>query len=837
MAAQINELVIKYRSDISELQSKVGTLETTMGKVDKAAEKSGQSIKEAADKGGKSLFDLSGGIEDLGKKLIAAFAVQQLFAFGEAAVKAYAQAEKGQLQLLSALNGNVAAQQRLIAQSDELQGKFGIDNDAIVSQQAFLALQGRSEEQIKKTIDAAIQLSAVTGDGLEGSVQKLDATFEGNIGKLAKLDSRFKDLTNTQLANGGAIDLVNEKYKGFAEAGAQSVAGQLEIQQRRVDDLTKSLGEKLGPAYLSLKETAVEALSGIVQAFTSEGSFAQAFNIGQGDVFIKRLKSSADIAKKAYANATDQELQDQITRLNELKKTQTGDDKTQTLGFISGIQALIRERQNQINTETAKEVESLESLKKKLQDLQTFQGNISDPLGAGKGANDANIKEQADIQKNIDEITGKAAEDRRKAAEEAENKRLSDLEAARKREQDIATKAANDGFAIEMEKLEQRKQAVLGAEERSAQERIQIEIDFEEERKKFVENDPVEQAKINTKIAALSRQLNEQKTKDAQQQADEEAKIREKNLADEKTKAEARVQIEQQTAQLIANIRDEALKGLSDNINAGFEERITKVDEEKTAELASIDEKLAANDNARQKDLISLKEFEDTRSALQKERKAAEDKAEKESKALRQQQASAQKLFSLLQIGIKTAEAIHAITAQAAILAANPLTVALAPMALAQIPIVIASGALQAALVSSQKFAKGTKGANAGLSLVGEEGPEFMFVPSAAKILPAGKTKQYAGIIDAMYDNQLDRYLEKLYIGPALEQQKKLFEARRQETFASNVANSFMQTGITAHEMARIQAKGTAIRNVDELGESIAKHLLTGLSQSARRYN
>jgi hypothetical protein len=85
--------------------------------------------------------------------------------------------------------------------------------------------------------------------------------------------------------------------------------------------------------------------------------------------------------------------------------------------------------------------------------------------------------------------------------------------------------------------------------------------------------------------------------------------------------------------------------------------------------------------------------------------------------------------------------------ATAALLLANPLTAAYAPVALtqaavilAQLPLIAASLALQ--LSQLNKYAKGRKGGRGEYALTGEFGPEIMWIPDGASIVPAHKSKK-----------------------------------------------------------------------------------------------
>lgn len=102
---------------------------------------------------------------------------------------------------------------------------------------------------------------------------------------------------------------------------------------------------------------------------------------------------------------------------------------------------------------------------------------------------------------------------------------------------------------------------------------------------------------------------------------------------------------------------------------------------------------------------------------------------------IRQKQAAAEKAQALFQIAINTASAIMKIWADVPKLDFGASTVALTAIA-------AALGAAQAISVASKplpKYAKGRKGGPGELAVVGELGPEVMWVPDGASIVPNGK--------------------------------------------------------------------------------------------------
>jgi len=88
-------------------------------------------------------------------------------------------------------------------------------------------------------------LSAVTGEDLQSSVEKLDATYEGSIGRLGKLDSSLKGLSKAELENGAAIDILAAKYEGFAVAAGETTAGKIAKAQNQFDELQEAVGGQI----------------------------------------------------------------------------------------------------------------------------------------------------------------------------------------------------------------------------------------------------------------------------------------------------------------------------------------------------------------------------------------------------------------------------------------------------------------------------------------------------------------------------------------------------------------------------------------------------------------
>ena len=202
--------------------------ESGVKKAQSASKKLGKSITDVVKGFGKS--GLSGAITSAGLALggiglavgTAVKAIKGITkALGECA-EAYKVQLQAERALDTAINNSPyvsgTASKALKDFASEMQKVSNLGDEEIIPQMTQLVATGRTEAEVMKIIATASDMSASGAMSFDQAVTQLNATLNGNIGRLGQQNAELKSLTEEELKNGKAIDVLADKYKGLASA-------------------------------------------------------------------------------------------------------------------------------------------------------------------------------------------------------------------------------------------------------------------------------------------------------------------------------------------------------------------------------------------------------------------------------------------------------------------------------------------------------------------------------------------------------------------------------------------------------------------------------------------
>lgn len=794
MAAEV--IIAQFEADAGKAVADINTLVASLGRVESVSDKTAKevdkdfekvegaakettasvktttaTIQQMGPKSSAAIKQVNGqfaGLKDLalqlGPAIGVAFGIDQVVRFGRASVEAYIDAEKNASLLLNALNGNEAVQRRLLDQASKIQETTIYDDDSVQQAQTFLATQGRTEEQIRKTINAAVELSSVTGDDLQTSVQKLDQTYEGSIGRLGKLDGEFKKLSQTELANGAAIDLVLEKYAGFAEAAGNTTAGKIAKARNQLGEFQEFLGGQL--------------LMSVGDAFT-------AFNSSNFDGFITNLDEAYSRLNPlgiglAGIISTVRDVNDAFKAFDEgdyeealLKMGKAALDLYGSFNPLVGVAKQFGERLGLVSTEIS-EAEQIQqrfearqnAFNKALTEggdsLEIFYRRAAEVLGATREQFDEYVKSER-TKLGVD-----------KADNEQTREKITLLQALSKEMQELTSRVQNTiaaGGVVQqgdVDRIIELEKRIKGAAEEYAKL-----IQRTKDRSGFnatgaVTVDPTQQFDI-TPAQDYAQQLF-----DINSEAGDE--ILKRFIADEERKREEiQKTFEAQVAAAsdALSYAEQIFGAIGQIVNASFDSRINKINQERDAQVAAVNSSLLSEEQKSQKiDTIN-------KSAARKEYE------------LQKKQFEINKAISITQTVINTAASIVA-----------QLTNPTPYVGIALAAVAAATGAAQIAVIAAQappaapSFFKGTPYLQRGKNKPGRDTIPIMADEGEA-IIPRSNNAEFPGMAQAWISGRghLLKYIHNKFAAPMIEEGRRLMEQEKQKQLAEHFAMSLSGTG------------------------------------------
>lgn len=134
------------------------------------------------------------------------------------------------------------ASQDILDFATQLQATTTIADDAAIGMVALARNFARSNEEAVKLTQAAVELSAATGIGLEQAVEGLGKSLTGNAGRLAQQVPLLKAFSEEQLKAGKALDAVLARFGGSAAAQVNTFNGAFAQLKNTFGDFQEAIG-------------------------------------------------------------------------------------------------------------------------------------------------------------------------------------------------------------------------------------------------------------------------------------------------------------------------------------------------------------------------------------------------------------------------------------------------------------------------------------------------------------------------------------------------------------------------------------------------------------------
>lgn len=706
----------------------------------------------------------SGVFKNISGFIAAGFSLHLVSAFTKASVNAFLEAEENANRLKFAVtaigNEGEVAFQKLIKQSETLQAATIFSDDAIQNAQTVLATVGLTSDQIQRAIPVIADFAAATKQDIGQAAQ----AFTGGLQGMGREFKRFgADISgnNTALENYEELLRALSSTSGAAAEATKTLTGQLKQQENQADDLQETIGEKLAPVFVKLKVAAFDAINTIIDGFRGLDALRSDNLEGIRESLQQRVQAQLEGQKE----------------INQLTIKENAEKELLKVGKqLNDLHAEI------IKNELKHNPQRLAFLKRQNEELVKTSGILKEIIESET----AREKQEAK-QLTRDQLKGKSLTEL--------NRLLKENEAAN----DIISQSNVDLINKE---IDVRKKQTEELEKEAAKQ-------LEALKKLYGDAQKIPPIKLKVNFDTPEVVPVNQVPDQLQNRAGSTAMVEATDATEELIK-----EIDAFTEAASA-IQDVTLT-LADAWQLYTDKRLSQIETEKNAQLSALEleqqtiednfdkRRISESDAARLREQLTKKQIEIQRQAAEKER------------AIKRKQAILDKANALIQITINTAQGISKALAQGGIFGE-----ALAAL-------VAAAGAAQAAIVASTPipYRKGSKdtGAKGHMALVGEDGPEFTYMPAHSKVIPAPQTKKHAKALDAIFDNRFDEYVLKQYVTPRLIAQKRESEKETQRSFSENVARSIM-VNVTGPKQKPLD--GVNVTNWKQLGDYIIQGLKT----------
>lgn len=117
------------------------------------------------------------------------------------------------------------------------------DGDSINNATKMAVSMGLTEKQIEDVLKASTDLAASGVMPLDQAVKALSLSYSGNITQLKRMNPELANLTKEQLAQGEAVRIIGQEYKGMADAMANTFEGRDTQWKNSFSDLQAEVGE------------------------------------------------------------------------------------------------------------------------------------------------------------------------------------------------------------------------------------------------------------------------------------------------------------------------------------------------------------------------------------------------------------------------------------------------------------------------------------------------------------------------------------------------------------------------------------------------------------------
>jgi hypothetical protein len=739
MATEIQRILIKYEADIKQLKTQLDTIQGELKDTEKVSDKSTKEVQRDFEKTAKSAGGVTNALKSVGAAIAAAYSVREIIQFTKESVRLADVQLKAEAQLLTALKGRKEAQQELIKQAADLQKKTTFGDEETIAAQARIAAFVQEVDQIKELTRVSQDFASAKGIDLATASDLITKSFASSTNALSRYGIEIEGTAGSSERLTNIVKGLDNAFKGQAEVIARTGLGPLIQLQNAFGDLQESIGKLILSsggfnAFLGILGDAVGFLENIIP------------KTGQYSKELTNQRNEMDLLARQIllTNEGEEGRAELITELTaKYPEFLKGLDREN----VTNEQLAVRLRE--VNAEYVKRI----ALATKNEELEAQQTKTADRLLAAEEQRIKVIERLSETQRKfniqVDETQDLGTQVQQTL--EALNSKRNGLGRALDPALDALTRLSKGYEEFRLLTVAFNRESVnsdlLAAEIKALAERLGISLD--EAAKELETSGVVVGEGI---VEGIKQGLADQKAIDAA--------ILELQKQFELTEFRLKFGVDPEGIDLIGDLNEiDPIPAFGSSVSSSLDtvkEKLigfTGTYEEFTQGIAQANQQLALDSAA-----AGLQIFQSITSAIT------------DSAALNSAFLAFEKIATIAQIAINLGKEISTISASAAptdFLSPDAgLSRKAALISFAKVRAGINIASVIATAIPQFQFEKGTSYGPGAEALVGEKGPERMYVPKGARIYTSEATKKESKLIDALNAGKHEDFIHDHYIRP-----------------------------------------------------------------------
>lgn len=158
------------------------------------------------------------------------------------------------------------ASEKMRGLAESLSKTSTFSGEAIYQAETLALKFAKTQEQAEKLTRAAVDMAAATGTDVNTAIQKLGLSLHGMTAGLGKLSPELRLLTQSQLENGAAVDIIAAKYSGSASVMTQTFGGRVQVLKNSFNELHETIGKTITQS--PVVNRAIEGITKIIGELT-----------------------------------------------------------------------------------------------------------------------------------------------------------------------------------------------------------------------------------------------------------------------------------------------------------------------------------------------------------------------------------------------------------------------------------------------------------------------------------------------------------------------------------------------------------------------------------------